>query len=313
MTTPCAYARRDHVVAAGGLLLSTLIFSGFFIAAGHGTRAGLSSLDLVTLRYAVPGLVLLPAVLGRGPTAFAGLGWRRAVVLTLLGGIPYGFSIIAGVTLSTAAHGAVLSSGVTTVAALLLTWLMLGERPRAGAVIGVPLTLAGLVLVVDPGSWSSSGGMWVGDVLLTAGAVSYGLVTVLLQVWRISPVPAAAVMNVLSAAVWLPCYAALTGFRPLLTAPVEELIGQSLYLGVLAGGVAVMLYTHGVRVIGPSLSAQFQVLIPAFGALLAAGLLGERLAVAQWAGIAAVVLGIFAAAFNPRAAFPIAEAATDAR
>jgi drug/metabolite transporter (DMT)-like permease len=313
MTIPCTYTRRDHLLAAGGLLLSTLIFSGFFIAAGHGTRAGLSSLDLVTLRYAVPGLLFLPAVLGRGPAAFAGVDRRRAAVLTLLGGLPYGLSIIAGVRLSSAAHGAVLSSGVTTVATVFLTWGMLGERPAAGAVIGVPATLAGLILVVDPGSWSNNPGMWMGDVLLTAGAVSYGLVTVLLQTWRVGPVPAAAVMNVLSAVVWLPCYAVLTGFRPLVSAPAGELIGQSLYLGVLAGGVAVMLYAHGVRVIGPSLSAQFQVLIPAFGALLAAALLGERLTVAQWAGIAAVVLGIFAAAFSPRAALAAVRAAANTR
>lgn len=155
--------------------------------------------------------------------------------------------------------------------------------------------------------------MWAGDLLLTVGAVLYGLVTVLLQMWRVGPVPAAAVINVLSAAVWLPCYAALTGFRPLLVAPIGEVVGQSLYLGVLAGGVAVMLYAHGVRVIGPSLSAQFTVLIPAFGALLAVALLGERLAMLQWAGIAAVVLGIFAAAVSPRAALTTAGAATDAR
>lgn len=117
----------------------------------------------------------------------------------------------------------------------------------------------------------------------------------------------------LSAPVWLPFYAALTGFRPLLVAPVGGLIGQSLYLGVLAGGVAVMLYAHGVRVIGSSLSAQFTVLIPAFGALLAVSLLGEHLAVAQWAGIAAVVLGIFAAAFSPRPALATTGTATDAR
>lgn len=314
MTISSVYTQRHRVIAAAGLVLSTLIFSGFFIAARHGTRAGLSSLDLLTLRYAVPGLVLLPAVLGRGPIAFGGIGWRRAVVLALLGGVPYGFSIIVGLRLSTAAHGAVLSSGATTIAAVLLTWLMLGERPAAGAAIGVPLTLGGLVLVVDPGSWASSGSsMWAGDLLLTVGAVLYGLVTVLLQMWRVGPVPAAAVMNVLSAAVWLPCYAALTGFRPLLVAPIGELVGQSLYLGVLAGGVAVMLYAHGVRVIGPSLSAQFTVLIPAFGALLAVALLGERLAVLQWAGIAAVVLGIFAAAVSPRAALTSAGAATDAR
>lgn len=224
------------------------------------------------------------------------MGRARGVALTLSGGGRTPSPVLVGLYFSSAVHGAVINPGLTPIASVLLSRAILDERPPLGAVVGIPVTLVGIVLVAGAGLWSRGSGTWVGDAILAASAVFYGLVTVLLRRWRIAPVPATAAINMLSAVVWVPCYDVLTGLRPLLAAPIEETIGQAIFLGGFAGGVAGLLYVHGIHVLGPSQAAQFQALVPVFGTLLAAGLLGEHLSMLQWTGIAAVVIGMLTAA-----------------
>ena len=111
-----------------------VLFSGNFACARHGLENGLSVADLVLIRYGVSGPLYLAVLLRIGLGAATP---GRAAVLTLLGGAPY-FLLTAGALFFTSAtHGSILNPGGTMVFAPLLAWLVLGEKPGAGVLLGV--------------------------------------------------------------------------------------------------------------------------------------------------------------------------------
>ncbi|HEX6840616.1 MAG TPA: DMT family transporter, partial [Stellaceae bacterium] len=128
-----------------------------------------------------------------------------------------------------------------------------------------------------------------------ATGVAYGLFTVLVRRWRISPVPAIAAVNLLSAAAWLPPYLIGASSGLLARAPLAELVGQAIFQGVFVGGLGIILYAHAAKVLGATQTALLPALVPVFGVLLGAALLGEHPSSLQSIGIALVVIGLLTA------------------
>jgi drug/metabolite transporter (DMT)-like permease len=270
-----------------------------FVAGREAALAGLAPTDLVTLRFLVIGPLFAPLLLKHGTGGLSdlgGVGWVRGSVLAALGGAPLLLANMAGVHFASAAHGAIISPGVTPIAAIAFARCLLGERVHLGAVFGIALIVVGLALVAGREFWIFSPDTLLGDAFLVAAGLFHGLFTVLLRHWRIAPLAVTAVVSVLSAVVWLPCYFLLTGLEIVHAAPVAELALQALVQGLLAGALAVFLYTHAVAVLGSSKAALFPALVPVFGIALAASLLGEHVSVFQCIGIAGVVVGMLVAA-----------------
>jgi drug/metabolite transporter (DMT)-like permease len=289
-----AAARRERLGAVLGGVLAAFIFGGNFASGRHAALAGLAPVDVVALRFAVSALLFAPLLPWRDIVNLGGIGWARGVALTVLVGAPYIFLTMAGLRLAPATHGALLSPALTIISGVPLSMLMLHERPPRRAAIGIPLALVGLVLATNA-DFAAIRDTWRGDLMIATTGVAYGLFTVLVRRWRLSPVPAIAVVNLLSAAVWLPPYLVLASSGLLARAPLAELVGQAIYQGAFVGGLGIILYAHAARVLGAAQTAMLPALVPVFGALLAATLLGEHLSLAQGAGILLVVLGLIAA------------------
>ena len=67
---------------------SALCWALGFVAARHGVLAGMSPLVLALHRFVWPGIVLLPVIAANGPSDLGGLGWRRGIIITVVGGLP---------------------------------------------------------------------------------------------------------------------------------------------------------------------------------------------------------------------------------
>jgi drug/metabolite transporter (DMT)-like permease len=205
-----------------------------------------------------------------------------------------------GVQFAPGMHATVITPGFTPVAGAILSHAMLGERVTPRAIIGIPVALVGIVLVAGPGVWSVGPSTWLGDTMFAAASISYALYTVLLRRWQVPPLTATAVINVLSAAIWLPVYALLSDLQSLTAVPFGEIIGQAVFQGVFTSVAAALLYVRAVHVLGASQTSFFFVLVPVFGTLLAAIFLDERVSAVQGAGIAAVAVGMVLATFRRR-------------
>jgi len=255
--------------------------------------------DLAALRFGVAGAVLLPLVVHHGFGNAAGIGWGRAAVLAITAGAPYTLILYAGLALAPAGHGAVIVTGATPLVSTLLVWLWLGNRPSRARISGLPLILAGLVLVSWPGLRGGHA-TWLGDVLFALDAMLWGLFTVLARHWRVDPIRGTAVVWSVALA-YLPIYFLVCGAR-LLGAPRGEVVFQAVYQGLGVAIVALALYAWAIRVLGASAASLFMPLVPLFGVLLAIPVLGEVPTAIQRVGIVAVSIGmVLAAGFSPRA------------
>ena len=294
-----AAARRERLGAILGGVLAAFIFGGNFVSGRHAALAGLTPADVVALRFAVSAMLFAPLLLRQDAADLGGIGWTRGAALAALVGAPYIFLTMAGLQVAPAAHGALLSPALTIISGVPLSMLMLDERPPRRAAIGIPLALIGLVLATDAG-FAAIRDTWRGDAMLAATGVAYGLFTVLVRRWRISPVPAIAAVNLLSAAAWLPPYLIGAASGLLARAPLAELVGQAIFQGVFVGGLGLILYAHAAKVLGAAQTALLPALVPVFGVLLAAAILGEHPSSLQSIGIALVVIGLLTASGTAR-------------
>lgn len=276
-----------------------LLYAGQFVVTRWSLQRTLALWDVAALRFAVAGVLMFPLLVRYGLRDAAGIGWRRANVIGITVGMPYTLVLFAGLSLAPAAHGAVIIAGGTPIVSAVLVWLWFGERPSVVNAAGFAVTVLGLVLV----SWPSlldgvDRNVWIGDVLLTTGAVLWGSFTALARRWQIDPVRAASVVWVLALA-YLPFYLAFAGGR-LLMAPPGEIVFQAVYQGIGVAVLALLLYTRAIRVLGASAASLLMPLIPVLGVTLAIPVLGEVPVLVQWAGIVAVSGGMVLAGRRPR-------------
>jgi drug/metabolite transporter (DMT)-like permease len=270
-----------------------VLFSGNFACARHGLENGLSVADLVLIRYGVSGPLCLLILRWIG---FGGVTDGRALVLTLLGGVPYFLLTAGALAFTSAAHGSILNPGGTMVFAPLLAWLFLGDRPGAGVVAGVAILAVGLLMIGGEGLLEGAGGgrAWIGDLLLLWSGFDWALFGVLMRRWRLDGLRTACVMGACSI-LWLPVHLLVFGLGGIPGAPGAAAI-QAGYQGVVNGLLAVVLYSRAVAALGPSRGALLPPLVPALGVFWAWLLLGERVSALQVAGMATVMVGMLVGA-----------------
>lgn len=278
-----------RTIAAG--VLAMVLLSGNFTASRHGLANGLSVADLVLLRTTFAGLVL-GGVLWR--IGLGGLSPWRAAVLTLLAGAPYFLLSAAAVQFAPATHASILNPGGTMLFAPLLGWWVLRQAPEIGVRVGLFILTAGLLLIGGASLAEGGSQAWIGDLMLVFSGLIWALYGVLMRHWQVPGARAAAVVGSVSL-LWVPVHLGVFGLGGLLAHPQEAAI-QALYQGVIAGGVAVLLYSRAVALLGPARGALLPPLVPALGVFWAWLLLGEAVTPTQVAGMVLVILGMLCGA-----------------
>ncbi|MFX8219028.1 hypothetical protein ABTL11_19655, partial [Acinetobacter baumannii] len=74
-------------IAAG--IAAALIWATYLVFAKSGTAAGLMPRDFALLRFGTAAAIMLPWLLHNNPLTLAGVGWRRAAMLSVLAGPPF--------------------------------------------------------------------------------------------------------------------------------------------------------------------------------------------------------------------------------
>ena len=253
---------------------------------------GLSAADVTILRFMVASLVLLPVALRVRPVLVGELGWRRALVLTLLVGAPYTLILVGGAAFAPALHNAVITPGLIPVMAVLLGFLVLRQRPGAMMLAGIGLILAGIPLFSWDALIGTPGreGAWRGDLLFVLSSVMWAYFGLLAGRWRVRAVAATASVAVLSL-LGAPLWAMLVPMR-LWHASLSAIALQAIYQGLLVGFLATFLYMRVVALLGSVRAALFLPLVPIVTALTGVIWLGERPSILELAGMLIVVAGM---------------------
>lgn len=281
------------------LLLSlTALFWGGNAIAGRLAVGEISPMALTAMRWVIVVAVMLPL------TAKQLLaGWpvlKEKWLITVLMGI-FGFTAFNGLFYVAAHHTSAVNltifQGSIPVLVLIGMVLLFGVRVVPLQVLGMTVTLLGVVLVSVKGSFEilRSLALNIGDVWTLIACVFYAGYTLALR--RRPAVSGLVFFTALAIVAFLSSIPLLAFEVATGTVQWPTLKGWIvlLYVGLLPSLVAQIFFIRGVELIGPARAGLFVNLVPVFGALLAVVLLGEPFAFYHALGLGLVLGGIWLA------------------
>ncbi len=284
-------ARERWGVLCGSIMALGASLS--FAAARAGILGGLGAADMIFARYVVAGAIMLPLLLRYGLRDLAGLGLRRALILTALGGAPFALLQTGGYAFAPLAHGAVIAPSTVTIVSTIGAAVFLHERLSRGHVVGATIVLGGILLIGWDGLAQPAGERaWLGDLLFFASSVLWAGFTLLLRHWRVPALRATAVVAVLSFMLTTPLYLAMLGLDHLRNLPLGMLVLQGLVQGGLQGAITMVAYSQAVIFLGVSRAVLFPAIVPAMSVLVGIPIVGEIPGVLQISGLGLVTLGL---------------------
>jgi len=276
-------------------LVLTALFWGANFNLGSWVVRTLDPLSAAAWRFLLAAAVMSLYVSWREKVDWAALR-RHAVPLAVMAAVGvFGFNVtfFYGLQSTSAVNGALIMTLNPTLT-VVLTALVMGDAISGRQVLGLALSLAGVVVVVTGGSWTELARhlhFGSGDALILLGNLCWALYSVIGKRWirGLTPAQTTAGTMVLGAAMMLA--AALSANGGALQAPTVQ-AGWALAAMALFGTVlAYLWWNNGVRRIGPARTAVFFDLVPV-SAMLIAITLGEPVSLGQWLGAALVISGV---------------------
>lgn len=247
------------------------------------------------LRFPLASLTVYVVLRARG-----GISWPersdifRVVALGVLGNVVYQGFFIFGMDATLAGNASILLATIP-IWTLMLSAIRGHEHPGGLAWIGILGALVGIVLVVVGGSRALGleEGTVMGDLLMVGAAITWSFYAVGAKrlVNKYGPLP------VTAWTLWIGTTGLIVlGLPDLFTSHLSQAsplawIGV-VYAGVLAIGVAYILWSGGVRKIGNSRTAAYQNLTPVVALLVAWIWLKETPTPLQLAGAAVILVGV---------------------
>lgn len=282
---------RPNPALAGILcgLGAAVCWAAGFAAARHGIDAGFTPADITIHRYAWAGLVLLPLVLRDGIWDLNGIGWRRGLVLAVLGGPVFALISYSGLLLVPLGHGGVIQPSCATIGGIVFAVVMLHEKLRTTRTIGALIIVTGLIVIGGESVLTIGAHGIVGDLMFVVAGLMFAMFGTLLRLWRIPAMSAAAVISVLSLAA-VPLQA-IVGFERMVALGWRENLLQIVIQGILSGPVSLYLFTRSVILLGAARGAVFASLVPPLVLLIGWLALGEPPSALQLTGLAIVLAG----------------------
>lgn len=292
---PPAAARRLRLPPWLLLVLATLFWAGNFVV-GRAVGGRVPPVALSFWRWAVALAVILPLARAdlRAQARALRRAWPVVVPLGILGVGTFNTMVYLGLRETTATN-AVLLNSACPVLIVALSVASGGGRPAARQLLGIAVSLAGVVVIVSRGAPASLLSLSVnaGDLWVLGAVASWAIYTVLLgrRPAGVDPLALLAALVAVGLAWIAPFYAweLAAGERFELDAAA---LGAIAYVGLFPSVASFVFWNQAVAEIGPSRAGVFIHLLPAFGALLAIALLGESFRAFHLAGIALILAGV---------------------
>jgi drug/metabolite transporter (DMT)-like permease len=278
------------------LLTLTPLFWAFNTIIGRGLAAQVPPMTMTFLRWFFAILILAPLALPhvRRDWPIVRRGWKSMLVLGVIGVGTHNAVGYLGLNYTTATNALILNSFIP-VMVISLSWIFLRERLSSPQLVGVGVSLAGVLMILTRGSIDvlASFKLNGGDLLLILAMAMWSVYTIGLR-WRpagLHMLTFLFILMVIGDLAVLPLFAVeLAIGRHMVVTPanVAAIVTVALFSSVLA----YIFWNHGVAQVGANVAGLFVHLMPVFGVLLAWVFLDERLALFHVAGIALILSGI---------------------
>lgn len=289
-------SRADYIRGALWGLFAIAIWVGWILYTRVGVTSATSKMspfDLVALRFACAGIVMLPIVFRDG-LAIRRTGLVNWLLVVCCAGVPYVLLASSGLQFAPAAQAGALIPGTMPLWAAILAIIFLREHVSGLRRIGLALVPIGIVTILGAGLFHFETGHWQGHLMFIAASITWATFTVAMRRSGLNPIHAAAIVSVISMLVYLPIYLLFLPHQ-LAAAPWSAIIGQTLYQGIVVSIVSLVAYGRAVNILGASLAASFASLVPVLAMLAAIPLLGEIPNTSDVIGILVITTGVFLA------------------
>jgi drug/metabolite transporter (DMT)-like permease len=258
MTAAGPPALRNRMVGLAAASCVVVLFAGFVLVSKYGLRTALVPWDLAALRFAVAGLVMLPVALKHG---LLGLGLKRSMVLAASGGLGFALCAYWGFNLAPANHGSALIHGTLPLSTALMSCALQRAWPTRWQIISSLAVTAGAAAIIGTSLNALERAPVTGDMLLLGASLCWSCFGVLSSRWRLPPFGTAALVAVISAAVYLPIYLT-SGVGHLQDAALQDILQQATFQGLAIGVGSILAYSTAVAYLGPGATALAAASVP---------------------------------------------------
>lgn len=286
------------------LAFAPLCWAGNMVV-GRAARGEIPPLSLNWWRWAIAALVLAaltwPALARQGGLLLR--HWRLLLCLALTGIVGFQSAVYIGLTATTAVNAALIV-GMGPVLIVPLAWILLGERITGLQALGVAVSSLGAMTVILRGDPAVLRSMDLnrGDVWLLCASALWATYSVLLKrkpaELEVMNLTTGVIVTGVLLATPLYLWEMSRGLTVPLTMESAATIG---YVSLFAGVLAYVAWSRGVNAVGPNKAGLFLHLLPVYGAILAALILGERLQGFHLAGFGLILAGlVLTTRFGPK-------------
>jgi len=287
-------ANRTSLRAFLLLGLVMLFWAGNSIV-GRAVRDDIPPFTLAFGRWLIALIVLLPFALPllrrEWRTAVKGAGW--ILLLGFVGIACFNALLYKGLHYSTAANALLLQAAIPSLV-LLLDFALFRVRVPRLQVAGVALSTLGVVVIVFRADLAAllQLRLGMGELLIFCAVAAWAAYTVLL---RKRPEVSLALFVMLTFAIGTIAMAPLAAMEAAAGQHVRwswPVIAAFAYVGIFPSALAYFIYNRATAELGAARAGQAITLMPLFGAILSALLLGETLHGYHFAGMAMILAGI---------------------
>jgi drug/metabolite transporter (DMT)-like permease len=277
------------------LMVAVMCVWGSTFVVTKATFDEIPPLTLAFLRVSIGALVLAPFALRRRyrlSQQRPPLPWGTILKLGAIGVAFYYFAFNLGMSLTSASQGALVQSCIPAMTALVAV-LLLRERASRLRLLGIALSIVGVSIVFSGGSTDDAVASLTGNALVFLSVIAWGTYTVIAKrlAEHDSVVVTACIIGV-GAVLLLPIAAFELAGRAMPSLTLQGWFGL-LYLGVLASGLAFLVYNYALRFMDAGQAGVFANLIPVVGVLSGIVVLDEPLSWQSFAGGVVVMIGVW--------------------
>lgn len=298
-----AHGLSGYGAAVVLVILSTLFWGGNFVL-GRAVSGDIPPISLAWWRWVLALAVILPFALPAlwHLRSVIRKHWRYLVVVSLLGVTIFNTFVYLGLETLPASNAVIMLSSMP-VLILALERVLHGGRMMPRQVAGTLVSIVGVAIIVAEGEGfrilqtlgEGKGSLWV-----LLAVFSWALYSVLLKrrPSEMGGLPFFAVTALFGWILLTPLY----GYEQLYLQREwqwnREVLLSVVYVGLFASIFAFLFWNRGVQILGPGRAGHFIHLIPVWGLVLAAVLLGERLLLFHWIGMFTIGVGILLASLG---------------
>lgn len=293
---------RREIRAYALLGLVMVLWAGNSIV-GRAVRIEVPPLTLAFVRWFGASLILLPfAWRGlRRDLPVLRANWKPVLVLGLLGIGAFNALLYSGLQYTTATNTLLLQAAIPFVV-MTLDRVLHGVTSPLLQKIGVAVSVLGVTAIVFEGDPERALALQLGrgDLLILASVLVWAFYTIGLR-YR-PPVSATSFVaaTFLIGVVAMAPFALNDWLRGAHIVWNAKVVGAFAYVCVLPSILSYFIYNHATGLVGPARAGQSLTLMPIFGALLSAALLGEILYPYHFVGMGFILTGIAVAALAGR-------------